>query len=299
MSVANVEVALDYAYLLPSASGGTVANQVPQFTKGVNLTVSEDSAAVINNARISSSSPGAGEEWQTLSYLVSNNNTALFSVAPAISPAGTLTFQPAANASGLAEVTVRVQDNGGTANGGIDTSPPQTFFITVTPVNDPPVAIGDSLYAHSQVTSAFPAAGLLANDMDVDGDLLDISSVTSPSAAGAVVSLAGAVVNYDPPVNHAGADSFQYTVVDGKGGASSAQVSVTVVRPEVTAWSATGGMLRLEFKGIPNRAYQLQTSENLGAWSDFLTPVTNTLGTLLWEMPITEGEDLRFYRFKW
>ncbi len=299
VSVANVEVALDYAYLLPSASGGTVANQVPQFTKGANLTVSEDSAAVVSNAWITSSSPGAGEEWQTLSYLVSNNNIALFSGAPAISPAGTLTFQPAANASGLAEVTVRVQDNGGTANGGIDTSPPQTFFITVTPVNDPPVAIGDSVYAHSQVTSAFPAAGLLANDVDVDGDPLGISSVTSPSAAGAVVSLAGAVVNYHPPVNHSGSDSFQYTVADGKGGASSAQVSVTVVRPEITAWSATGGMLMLEFKGIPNRAYQMQTSENLDAWSDFLTPVTNSVGSLLWEMPITEGEDRRFYRFKW
>ena len=35
-------------------------------------------------------------------------------------------------------VTVPLQDNGGTANGGVDTSAPQTFTITVTAVNDAP-----------------------------------------------------------------------------------------------------------------------------------------------------------------
>ena len=50
----------------------------------------------------------------------------------------TLTYTPAANANGLATVTVRLKDDGGTANGGVDTSGPQTFTITVTPVNDVP-----------------------------------------------------------------------------------------------------------------------------------------------------------------
>ena len=36
------------------------------------------------------------------------------------------------------DVTVQLHDNGGTANGGVDTSAPQTFTITVTPVNDAP-----------------------------------------------------------------------------------------------------------------------------------------------------------------
>ena len=31
-----------------------------------------------------------------------------------------------------------LQDNGGTAGGGVDTSAPQTFTITVTAVNDAP-----------------------------------------------------------------------------------------------------------------------------------------------------------------
>ena len=58
--------------------------------------------------------------------------------SPAIAANGTLTYTPAANANGTATVTVSVHDNGGTANGGVDTSAPQTFTITVTAVNDAP-----------------------------------------------------------------------------------------------------------------------------------------------------------------
>ena len=36
------------------------------------------------------------------------------------------------------------RDNGGTANGGVNESPTQTFTVTVTPVNDAPVAVNDT-----------------------------------------------------------------------------------------------------------------------------------------------------------
>ena len=58
---------------------------------------------------------------------------------PAVDSSGTLTYTTAPNANGGATVTVVAKDNGGTSNGGIDTSSPsQTFTITVTPVNDAP-----------------------------------------------------------------------------------------------------------------------------------------------------------------
>src|SRR5439155_84239 len=49
-------------------------------------------------------------------------------------PSGTLTYQPANDANGSATVTVQLQDSGGTANGGHDTSAAITFTITVNPV---------------------------------------------------------------------------------------------------------------------------------------------------------------------
>ena len=67
-----------------------------------------------------------------------NTNPALFSTLPAVSPTGTLTYTSAPNANGTATITLRLQDNGGTANGGVDTSPSVSFTITLTPVNDAP-----------------------------------------------------------------------------------------------------------------------------------------------------------------
>src|SRR5207248_5719627 len=67
------------------------------------------------------------------------NNNALFSTQPAISPTGTLSYTPAANANGVATVSVTLHDNGGTANGGVDSSATVQFTITVNAINDPPV----------------------------------------------------------------------------------------------------------------------------------------------------------------
>src|SRR5258706_11596344 len=50
---------------------------------------------------------------------------------------GTLTFAPVINQFGTATISVVVTDDGGTANGGID-SVTNTFIVTITAVNDPP-----------------------------------------------------------------------------------------------------------------------------------------------------------------
>src|SRR5262249_58377816 len=81
----------------------------------------------------------ADEAGQSLSFIVTNDNNALFAAQPDISVStGNLTYPPAANANGTAHITVKLMDNGGTANGGVDTSAPQTFTIDITPVNDAP-----------------------------------------------------------------------------------------------------------------------------------------------------------------
>jgi hypothetical protein len=117
----------------------TPVNDAPSFTKGPDQTVLEDSGPHTVPGWATNLSAGPPDEsGQLLDFLVSTNNDALFVVLPAIAPDGTLTYSLAANANGSATVTVRIHDNGGTANGGADTSGPQTFVINVTPVNDPP-----------------------------------------------------------------------------------------------------------------------------------------------------------------
>src|SRR6185437_3791309 len=100
--------------------------------KGADQTVAAGAGAqtVPNWATALSAGP-ADEATQTLSFQVSATPAAFFSVAPAIAPNGTLTYTPASSASGAATVTVQLKDTGGTANGGVDTSAPQTFTISV------------------------------------------------------------------------------------------------------------------------------------------------------------------------
>ena len=51
-----------------------------------------------------------------MTFLLSNDNAALFSTPPAISADGTLTFTVAGpDINGVAKVTARLQDDGGTA----------------------------------------------------------------------------------------------------------------------------------------------------------------------------------------
>jgi hypothetical protein len=50
---------------------------------------------------------------------------------PSISPAGTLRYTPSHH-QGTARVEVRLRDDGGTEDGGSDTSRPHTLIITVT-----------------------------------------------------------------------------------------------------------------------------------------------------------------------
>ncbi len=67
------------------------------------------------------------------SFLVTvTSGAALFTTAPVIAADGTLTYTPNGT-PGTATVQVQLQDNGGTANGGADTSAPATFTITVPP----------------------------------------------------------------------------------------------------------------------------------------------------------------------
>ena len=113
--------------------GVTPVNDAPKFTVGGNQSVAQDAGPQVVPGFVSILSPGAeNESGQTVTFLVTSDRPALFAVPPVISAAGRLSYVPRPEASGSTTVTVRLRDNGGTANGGADTSATQTFTIAVT-----------------------------------------------------------------------------------------------------------------------------------------------------------------------
>jgi hypothetical protein len=137
----------DFTYTLtPGGSTGSVAvtvdcvNDVPSFTKGADETVLEDAGEQTMASWASDISAGpANESGQTVSFNVTGNTaTGLFEAGPAVGSSGTLTYTLAPNANGSATITIEAQDDGGIADGGVDTSASQTFVINVTAVNSVP-----------------------------------------------------------------------------------------------------------------------------------------------------------------
>jgi VCBS repeat-containing protein len=133
----------------------TAVNDAPSFVKGADQVVNEDAGAQSVSAWATSIAAGpVNEASQTVTFNVTaNSNPTLFSAAPSVSSNGTLTFTPAANANGSATVTLTLSDNGGTANGGADTSAPQTFTIDVNAVNDAPTVSAPSNQTINEDTS--------------------------------------------------------------------------------------------------------------------------------------------------
>ncbi|MDX1461075.1 MAG: Ig-like domain-containing protein [Xanthomonadales bacterium] len=145
----------------------TCVNDAPSFTKGADENVNEDAGAQTVVGWATEISPGpANEAGQTVSFNVSNDNNALFSVQPAVSPTGTLTYTPAADANGVANVTINIMDDGGTANGGVDTSADQFFTITVNPVNDAPTFTAQDASSNED---AGPQSGVVVGNNFVPG----------------------------------------------------------------------------------------------------------------------------------
>ena len=207
----------------------TAVNDAPSFNAGADQTVLENTGAQSVPGWASAISPGpANEAAQTVSFTLTSSNTALFTAGgqPAVASDGTLTFTPATGAHGTATITIRAIDDGGTANGGIDTSSAQTFTITIT--NLPPAAIADTpSVAENNATGV--TFNVLSNDTDPEGDPLSVASYDDSTIAnGSVTSNGGGSFTYTPAAHFAGTDSFTYTVTDGNGGTSTALVTITV-----------------------------------------------------------------------
>lgn len=99
--------------------------------------------------------------------------------------------------------------------------------ITVTDVNDQPVARDDAFVAVSGAAHTIRAPGVLVNDADVDGDNLTVS-LGSPPQNGTVSLNANGGFTYTANSGYAGGDSFTYRVSDGRGGLANARVNLTV-----------------------------------------------------------------------
>ena len=159
-------------------------NDPPSFTAGDDQTVSEDAGPQTVAGWASKIFAGpANESVQSLWFEIINvDNSYLFDDGPTLdAETGDLRYTLAANANGMAKVTVVLKDDGETFKGGTDTSLEHVFTITVTPQSDPPVlaAIGDQ-FVKELATLTFTVS---ASDPDLSADTHTYSVSNLPEGA--------------------------------------------------------------------------------------------------------------------
>ncbi len=158
----------DFTYTLsPGGSMATVrvevvcVNDPPSFLTAGDLLV--DMNAGTNSGVnelvgwVSDIQPGpANEAGQSVSFLVTSSNPELFVVQPAVSASGDLSFTTASRAIGVATITVVAIDNGGTANGGDDSSASMDSEVDVSCTVVPPADYFSGPYLMQQLSGLDP-----------------------------------------------------------------------------------------------------------------------------------------------
>jgi hypothetical protein len=111
------------------------------------------------------------------------------------------------------------------ASDGVNPPVFASLAVTVTPVNDAPVAAADTGTA-----GVVAAPGVLANDTDVDRDALTAQLVTAPANGTVTLNPDGGYV-YTPAAGFSGTDTFTYVARDAASSSAPATVTITVAAP--------------------------------------------------------------------
>lgn len=137
----------------------------------------------------------------------------------AFSADGSFVYTPDADYSGSDSFSYRVTDPSGLADAGL-------VSVTVTAVNDPPVAVADGPYFGAEDTKVAVGVGLgvLVNDSDIDSPGLTATLSVAPTFGSATVQTNGAF-EFMPNPDWSGTDSFVVSVSDG---VASTPATVTV-----------------------------------------------------------------------
>jgi len=227
----------------------TAVNDAPVNTVPGAQSTPEDTPLVFSTANgnlisIADVDAGVGNEQVTLTVAhgtltlgsttgltVTGNNTAsvtLTGTLPNLNAAlSGLSYTPALHFHSGDTLSLTTNDQGNTGAGGAKTAS-STVTITVTHVNHAPVATDDTYTtAEDTALNATVLTGVVANDTDIDGDVLKASVLNGPTNGTLTLNGDGSFT-YTPDADFNGSDSFTYHVFDGTTFSNTATVTLTV-----------------------------------------------------------------------
>ncbi len=231
-------VGVDHASYVADAAGQTSGLAWIEFLVGPAErppVAADDAFEVAEDVELSVAAPGVlGNDLDPEGLSL----TAELATSPALgsvelSPDGAFIYYGDPDVHGADAFSVRIVDAAGL-------SVTSVVWIDIFPVNDAPVALGDSYRADAGISLAVGVdEGLLINDVDVDGDTLT-AVLVSPPAGGSLTLGPDGSFTYVPTAGFSGVDGFSYAAFDGALQSNPVVVTVDVAPlPEDTA--ATDG----------------------------------------------------------
>ncbi len=209
-------------YTISDGRGGTAtATETITVTAAPNTKPKavDDSATTQEGTPVSLMSVANDTDLDGDNLTITNVNNPANGTAVVSADGKKITYTPNAGFTGVDVFDYTISDgNGGTAMAT------ETVTVTAAP-NTKPKAVNDS--ASTFETTAVTLM-TVANDSDVDGDNLTITTVDNPANGTAVISADGKKITYTPNFGFVGVDSFDYTISDGNGGTATATETVTV-----------------------------------------------------------------------
>lgn len=205
-------------YVVTDGSGGTSSATVTVTVNTSNaLPVAQPDSAVVQEDSSTNIIDVLGNDSDSDGDTLSVSNASALNGSITVNSDGTITYEPHPDFNGIDTITYTVSDgNGGAVTG--------TVTVTVTAVNDAPVAVNDAISVEQN--SEGNLISPVANDSDPDDDQLTIIQATAEN--GSVVLGDGGVVQYTPNSGFVGTDTLTYTVSDGNGGETTATVTINV-----------------------------------------------------------------------
>ena len=216
---------------------------------------------------------------------------------------GSITFTPAANFAGTAGFDYTVSDGALTDTGHVT--------ITVTAVNDNPVAVDDTGTTAEDTALVISAPTLKTNDTDVDNSNSELSVTAVSNPTNGTAALVSGSITFTPTTNFAGTAGFDYTVTDGAL-TDSGHVTITVTAvndapvavddtgttPVNTALVITASTLKTNDTDVDNTNAELSVTAisnptngtvALGSGNITFTPTTSFVGTAGYDYIVSDG----------
>jgi uncharacterized delta-60 repeat protein len=261
-----------FSYSISNEQGLTATAQVTLSESGNNtfpeasddqFTIDEDSSA----AQLNVLANDTDADGDTITLFNVNSTLGSASIVN-----GQIEYTPPANFSGQTVLTYSITDgyeNG--SPGEKDSSASVT--ITVTPVNDAPVANTDLITINEDALALL--VNVLANDSDIDGDSLILSEVSANSGTALIVDNQ---VQYTPAANSNGVATVTYSITDAQNASATSTLSITIL-PVNDAPVATADTATLDEDAAPITIDVLANDSDVDGDSLVISNVTADVGT--------------------